>query len=88
MGPVCMVARKATMDATPARTGAGDTTTGTWGSSCMGENGATKNLKRRENKAEQRQVGRERIRGALISSYDRGRVTNLWRIGLAMSQFP
>jgi len=51
-------------------------------------NGATRNLKRRENKAEKRQVGRERTLDALIFIYDRGRATNLWRIGLAMNQFP
>ena len=53
-----------------------------------GENGATKNSKRRENKAEKRRVEREQTLGAQIFSYDPVKVTNFWRIGFTMNQFP
>ena len=53
-----------------------------------GVNGATRNLKMKENKAEKRRVGREQTRGAPILSCDAAKDTNSWRSGSTINQFP
>ena len=52
-----------------------------------GSNGATRNLKRRENMAERRRVGREQTLGAPIFSCDAAKAINFWRSGSTMNQF-
>ena len=53
-----------------------------WGKWCYEE------LEKEREQGGEKASWKERIRGALIFSYDRGRATNLWRIGSAMNQFP